>query len=51
MLNIQKRSAPRDQFDAELILPFELRQKSRLRTLTTTGEEAGLFLPRGRRAA
>ena len=47
MLNIQKRSAPRDKFDAELILPFELRQKSRLRTQTTTGEETGLFLARG----
>ncbi len=47
MLNIQKRCPPRDQFDAELVLPFELRQKSRLRTRTDTGEEAGLFLPRG----
>jgi urease accessory protein len=47
MLNIQKRCAPRDKFDAELVMSFELRQKSRLRTQTTTGEEAGLFLPRG----
>ena len=47
MLNIQKRCSPRDKFHAELVLPFELRQKSRLRTQTTTGEEAGLFLPRG----
>jgi len=47
MLNIQKRCAPRDKFDAELVLPFESRQKSRLRTQTTTGEEAGLFMPRG----
>ena len=47
MLNIQKRCAPRDKFDAELVMPFELRQKSRLRTQTTTGEETGLFLPRG----
>ncbi|HEX7952729.1 MAG TPA: urease accessory protein UreE [Burkholderiales bacterium] len=47
MLNIQKRCAPRDKFDAELVLPFELRQKSRLRTRTASGEEAGLFLPRG----
>lgn len=47
MLNIQKRCAPRQTFDAELVLPFELRQKTRLRTQTTAGEEAGLFLPRG----
>ena len=47
MLNIQKRCAPRQTFDAELVLPFELRQKTRLRTQTTVGEEAGLFLPRG----
>ena len=47
MLNIQKRCEPREKFDAELVLPFELRQKTRLRTQTTTGEETGLFLPRG----
>ena len=47
MLNIQKRCPPQEKFHAELVLPFELRQKSRLRTQTTTGEEAGLFLPRG----
>jgi urease accessory protein len=47
MLNIQKRCEPRQSFDAELVLPFELRQKTRLRTQTTVGEEAGLFLPRG----
>ena len=47
MLNIQKRCPPQEKFQAELVLPFELRQKSRLRTQTTTGEEAGLFLPRG----
>ena len=47
MLNIQKRCVPRDRLDAELIMPYELRQKCRLRTQTTTGEETGLFLPRG----
>jgi urease accessory protein len=47
MLNIQKRGSAGDRIDAELVLPFELRQKSRLRTQTTTGEEVGLFLPRG----
>lgn len=33
--------------DAELHLPYELREKSRLRATLSTGEEAGLFLPRG----
>ena len=47
MLNIQKRCEPREKFDAELVLPFELRQKTRLRTQTTSGEETGIFLPRG----
>lgn len=32
---------------AELRLPFELRQKSRLRTKLSNGEEVGLFLPSG----
>lgn len=32
---------------AELRLPFELRQRSRLRTLLENGEEIGIFLPRG----
>lgn len=47
MLTIQSRTEAREQFDAELVLPFELRQKSRLRTQSTTGEDVGLFLPRG----
>ena len=33
---------------ASLSLPFELRQKSRLRANLDTGEEVGLMLPRGR---
>ena len=33
--------------DAELVLPFEQRQKSRLRTVLASGEEIGLFLDRG----
>ena len=33
--------------DATLKLPFEQRQKARLRTTVETGEEIGLFLPRG----
>lgn len=47
MLIVQKRIAPQPACDAELVLPFELRQKSRLRTTVASGEEIGLFLPRG----
>ena len=47
MLTIQSRTESRDRFDVELVLPFELRQKCRLRTQSTTGEEVGLFLSRG----
>ena len=47
MLIVQKRTSQQLTPDAELILPFELRQKSRLRTAVASGEEIGLFLPRG----
>lgn len=39
---------PARSADVELELPFELRQKSRLRTRLASGEEVGLFLERGR---
>jgi len=47
MLIVQRRRGAAARHDAELILPFELRQKSRLRTAVASGEEIGLFLPRG----
>lgn len=47
MLLLQRRIAPQAHADAELALAFELRQKSRLRTTLTSGEEVGLFLERG----
>jgi urease accessory protein len=47
MLLITARCEPRTIFDEELTLPFELRQKSRLRTTLASGEEVGLFLERG----
>jgi urease accessory protein len=47
MLIVQKRIPPQAAVDAELALPFEQRQKTRLRTTATTGEEVGLFLERG----
>jgi urease accessory protein len=47
MLLLQRRIAPQAHADAELPLPFELRQKSRLRTALASSEEVGLFLERG----
>jgi urease accessory protein len=47
MLVLQRRIAPQAHADGELPLPFELRQKSRLRTVLASGEEVGLFLERG----
>ena len=47
MLVVQRRLDAPAPHDALLTLPFELRQKSRLRTMVQGGEEIGLFLPRG----
>jgi urease accessory protein len=47
MLVVQGRLTAPATPDADLVLPFELRQKSRLRTALGTGEEIGLFLERG----
>lgn len=47
MLVVSERLAAAAPHDAELVLPFELRQKSRLRTTLASGEEIGLFLARG----
>ena len=49
MLIAQRRIPPQVAADVELALPFELRQKSRLRTVLAGGEEIGLFLERGTR--
>ncbi len=50
MLTLQERIPPVAQVDAELALPYELREKSRQRATLTggarAGEEAALFLPR-----
>lgn len=48
MLVVSKRLPRQPRFDVELVLPFDLRQKSRLRITLTDGEEVGLFLERGR---
>ena len=47
MLEIRSRLQGRAAPQAKLELPFELRQKSRLRTRLASGEEAALLLPRG----
>ena len=47
MLTISHKLATPRRASAQLVLPFELRQKSRLRTALSTGEEVGLTLERG----
>ena len=41
------RSAYKVEVKGQLKLPFESRQKTRLRTKLVSGEEVGLMLPRG----
>jgi|SRR5450830_63284 len=52
MINFIKRlnklaQASRQQVDDQLVLPFDLRQKSRLRVTLLSGKEAALMLDRG----
>ena len=47
MLVVQRKLDAAAPHDALLVLPFELRQKCRLRTAVAGGEEIGLFLERG----
>ncbi len=44
---IRQRVAPQDRYDDRLVLPFDRRQKSRLRARLESGTEVGLFLERG----
>ena len=44
---IRQRVQRQDRYDDRLILPFDRRQKSRLRTRLESGAEVGLFLERG----
>ena len=46
-LQIVERLSEPAPVQATLTLPFALRQKSRLRTRLDSGEDIGLFLPRG----
>ena len=50
MLVIEQRIPSQDSVDAELLLSFEARSKSRLHCYTTDAEEVGLFLQRGQPA-
>jgi len=47
MITISQKLTDRHTADAQVVLPFELRQKTRLRTTLSTGEEVGLNLDRG----
>jgi len=47
MLVLTVRCASAERWDGELVLPFELRQRSRLRATLASGEEVGVFLERG----
>jgi urease accessory protein len=47
MLVIEQRAPANAAASERLVLPFELRCKSRLRTRLESGEETGLFLERG----
>jgi urease accessory protein len=47
MVTIRARANTTAPHGADLVLPFELRQKSRLLTRLSSGEEVGLILDRG----
>lgn len=47
MISINELTSTTSEPWTSLTLPFELRQKSRLRVTLDNGEDAGLFLPRG----
>lgn len=47
MITITQRLLESRPADADLVLPFQLRTKSRLRTALPSGEEVGLILERG----
>jgi urease accessory protein len=47
MMMLSERLAERRPASAQLVLPFELRQKTRFRSVLHTGEEVGVVLERG----
>ena len=47
MITLHTKLPAAERIDATLVLPYELREKCRLRAVLDTGEEAGIFTPRG----
>jgi len=47
MLTLQSKITSADAIAAQLILPYELREKSRLLAILSTGEEVAVFTTRG----
>ncbi len=47
MVTLAERIGGAGRYDGELVLPFELRQKSRLRARLASGEEVAIILERG----
>lgn len=47
MLTLDTRIDNADSIFAQLVLPYELRENSRLRTALSSGEEVAIFTPRG----
>ena len=47
LLTATERLTERRSADAQLLLPFELRSRSRFRARLSSGEEIGVLLPRG----
>lgn len=47
MLTLHTKVSHADKIDGELILPYELREKSRLRATLVSGEEVAVFTTRG----
>jgi len=47
MVNIRERADAASAYDADLVLSFEFRQRSRLLTRLANGEDVGLVLDRG----
>jgi urease accessory protein len=47
MLTLNTKIEKADKIDGELVLPFDLREKSRLRAQMTSGEDVAVFTVRG----
>jgi Urease accessory protein UreE len=47
MLTLNARTEHADSISAQLVLPYELRENSRLRTKLASGEEVAIFTERG----